>query len=334
MKGFSHFISGVAAASFCPWAVRAAMDGNPMYFILGGAFGILPDTLDFKFYRFFYRHDFYIEPDPLKPDPQAIADQLAVAVDKAKTDGKTVRVKLNTIRLGADYWQQYVIKFDTDRQEVLVKFGPVVNTGQVPIPGASKEKPPIGRAKLAAPVVQTYEATTRVDIFDGPTFGLEPDASGNVLLHFLPWHRNWSHSLVVGALFAGVGWLLWSWQAAVVICAAYAVHVLEDQLGHMGSNLFFPITLKGRSPGLHWMHSGDGIPNFGTVWTACLLIFWNLYQALEKPLYVFSFWKLMLYGGILPMAAYAIAHYLLTRHEKDDKLEIDNADEWGDPMLS
>ncbi len=118
MKGFSHFISGVAAASFCPWAVRAAMDGNPMYFILGGAFGILPDTLDFKFYRFFYRHDFYIEPDPLKPDPQAIADQLAVAVDKAKTDGKTVRVKLNTIRLGADYWQQYVIKFDTDRQEV------------------------------------------------------------------------------------------------------------------------------------------------------------------------------------------------------------------------
>ena len=48
MKGIAHFISGVAAASFFPWSVQAAVEGNPMYFILGGAFGILPDTLDFK----------------------------------------------------------------------------------------------------------------------------------------------------------------------------------------------------------------------------------------------------------------------------------------------
>ena len=39
MKGISHFISGVAAASFCPWTVQAAIEGNPMYFVLGGAFG-------------------------------------------------------------------------------------------------------------------------------------------------------------------------------------------------------------------------------------------------------------------------------------------------------
>lgn len=62
MKGFTHFMSGVAVASFGPWAIDAALAGNPIFFILGGACGILPDTLDFKFYRFFYHHDVYVEP--------------------------------------------------------------------------------------------------------------------------------------------------------------------------------------------------------------------------------------------------------------------------------
>ena len=64
MKGIAHFSSGIAAASFFPWSVQAAAEGNPLYFILGGIFGLLPDTADFKFYRFFYRHDVNIELDP------------------------------------------------------------------------------------------------------------------------------------------------------------------------------------------------------------------------------------------------------------------------------
>ena len=56
MKGIAHFTAGVAAASFFPGAVAAAVDGNPLYFVLGGVCGLLPDTLDFKFGRFFYRH--------------------------------------------------------------------------------------------------------------------------------------------------------------------------------------------------------------------------------------------------------------------------------------
>ena len=75
MKGFSHFMSGVAVASFGPWAIEAAQQGNPIFFILGGACGILPDTIDFKFYRFFYEHDVYITPDPLNPDPQYVASR-------------------------------------------------------------------------------------------------------------------------------------------------------------------------------------------------------------------------------------------------------------------
>ena len=64
MKGLTHFMTGVAAASCFPAAVEAGSRGNPLYFILGGVFGILPDTIDFKFLRFFQRRDIEITPDP------------------------------------------------------------------------------------------------------------------------------------------------------------------------------------------------------------------------------------------------------------------------------
>ncbi|HKL21631.1 MAG TPA: hypothetical protein VJ904_07485, partial [Tichowtungia sp.] len=69
MKGIAHFISGVTVASFCPWTIEAAQNGNPAYFILGAVAGILPDTVDFKFYRFFYHHDLQVEPCFGKPTP-------------------------------------------------------------------------------------------------------------------------------------------------------------------------------------------------------------------------------------------------------------------------
>ena len=51
MKGISHFITGVAIATFFPEVVRAGGVGSllPM---LGGIGGILPDTIDFKFARY------------------------------------------------------------------------------------------------------------------------------------------------------------------------------------------------------------------------------------------------------------------------------------------
>ena len=106
MKGFTHFTAGLAAASFFPGAVTAAASGNPLYFILGGAFGILPDTLDFKFYRFFVKHDMEVIPDPNRADPQMIADAVAYAVNRAALTGKPVRIRLNTIPCGADCWRQ------------------------------------------------------------------------------------------------------------------------------------------------------------------------------------------------------------------------------------
>jgi len=359
MKGFSHFMSGVAVASFCPWSIEAALNGNPLFFVLGGAFGILPDTLDFKVYRFFYNHDIYITPDPGHPDPQYIADEMARAVEMAVTEKRYIRVKLVSIRLGADFWQQYVVKIDNEKMEVTVQFGSVVNTGQVPVAGTENQYPTIARAPLKAKVIQTYDAALKVDIFDGPTIGLAPREDGDFDLDFLPWHREWSHSLTIGlfmgilfALIAGVVITLQNgfpataglgafmshyaiaWQSIVTIAACYGVHVVEDQLGHMGSNIFYPFT-KERTPGLQWMHSGDGLPNFLTVWICCLLIFWNLHRAMPDPEFHFGFVHLMMVGLVIPGAIFAGLRWLLTRGQNVQVVKGDDADdEWNELKAS
>ena len=333
MKGIAHFVTGVGLASFFPGAVQAAADGNPLYFILGGAFGLMPDTLDFKFYRFFYRHDLYVDPDPREPDPQAIADALAAIIGRAAQEKRSLRIKLNTLMLGADYWQQYVVKFDDVKQEVLVWFGPVVNTGQVPVPGTTPEKPVVGRARLPCPIRQTYEAITTVDVFDGPSFSLVPESDGRVAMHFLPWHRGWSHSLLTGAFFAAIGGWIWGWQAAAVIQLAFSGHVIEDQFGYMGSNLFWPVTRR-RFKGLACWHAGDSWPNFLCVWLNCLLIFWNLDRFGPPGLYQVALWKVLLFGAVIPIAAYKLIRRLLPSSRRDEPTVVDLSREFGDSSSS
>ncbi|NLB66463.1 MAG: hypothetical protein GX803_08340 [Lentisphaerae bacterium] len=365
MKGFTHFMSGVAVASFGPWAVEAALQGNPLFFVLGGACGILPDTIDFKFYRFFYHHDVYVEPDPNDLDPQYVADEFARAIAIAVDEKRYVNLKLSSVRLGADFWQQYSVKIDNETQEVLVKFGAVVNTGQVPVEGTENLHPAIARAPLKTKVVQTYDAALKVDIFDGPTLGFKPLEDGTLDLEFLPWHREWSHSLTMGA-FLGLLWMvgamLWAglpgspalaeglslfgaikgmlghlfshyalaWQGFVTIAACYGVHVVEDQLGHMGSNIFYPIT-KLRTPGLQWMHSGDGLPNFLTVWISCLLIFWNLYRGQDQMSFHFTFIHLMMVGLVIPGVLFWALRKILTYGQTIKVHKGDDADdEWNE----
>lgn len=286
MKGIAHFISGVAVASMFPVAMDTAASGNPLLLVLGGICGILPDTLDFKFYRFFYKHDLYIEPDALKPDAQSIADQLAVAIDLAGEE-RMYLVKCCTIRLGADLWQQYNISFDAIHQCVEVSYGPVVNTGQMPIT-PKDEALPSGLAVVASDLLQTYDSAYSIDIFDGPSFGFQRESSGKVALHFLPWHREWTHSLTLGGLLAmmlaaiayPIGGLALSGTLAAMTLGAFVIHIVEDQLGFMGSNLFYPFTKK-RWSGLHIMRSGDALPNFSAVWFSILIIFWNCYSTVQ-----------------------------------------------------
>ena len=314
MKGIAHFTIGIAAASSFPAAVAAGAAGNPLYFILGAVFGLLPDTLDFKLYRFLYRHDIEITPDPHNPDPQSIADCLANAFMLARETGKPVRVKLNTIRLGADLWQQYHVSFSTPDQSVTVSCGPVVNTGGSPVPTPAPDKHPIGRARLPCPVKIDYLAVTTVDIFDGPRFEMLPTTDGRVTPRFSPWHREWSHSLVIALLFALMGAAIWTPLAGAVILAAWTLHIVADQLGFMGSSLWFPFKRR-RTPGFGVMHSGRPVWNLLAVWLSCIIIFWNLYANAPWQADRFNFITLCLYALLLPAAIYGAARRWIRRRD-------------------
>lgn len=310
MKGIVHFMTGVAAASCFPEAVRAGAEGNPLYFVLGGLFGLLPDTLDFKCSRFFQRHDVQVVPDPNRPDPQMIADAVADAANRAHESGKQVEIKLNTVRMGADEWQQYEVKFDVLKKLVTVTYGPVVDTSSIPLRRKHPKQTdrPSASASLSCGVKLDYMATTTIDTFEGPMFRVVPLKDGRVTPIFIPWHRRWSHSLVTCLLLALAGTVVWGPTAGLVILVAVLAHVLVDQLGFMGSALLYPF-LPRRNEGLKLVHSSEGMANFGIVWFSALLVFWNLYLQAPRQMVTLSFVKLFLYGGVVPF----VIGYLLRR---------------------
>ncbi len=92
MKGIVHFVAGVAVASCFPFAVEAGANGNPLYFVLGGCFGLLPDTIDFKFSKFFYKHNIEIAPDPNNLDAEIIADAIATAVNQVNDRADSIGI--------------------------------------------------------------------------------------------------------------------------------------------------------------------------------------------------------------------------------------------------
>ncbi|PLX15286.1 MAG: archaeal/vacuolar-type H+-ATPase subunit I [Candidatus Muiribacterium halophilum] len=281
MKGISHFISGVAAATFVSSAVDLANYEHSIIITLGGLFGILPDTLDFKFAKFFQKFDYEVDPHPENMNPQKIAETIAKCINEAYKEEREVNLMLHTVKLSADLFRQYSLYFDNENREVVVRIGPVVNMSKLPYPGTEYEGDTVGRAKLDCEVLHSYDSETYVDIFGGPDFGFEKKGD-KVEAHFIPWHRKWSHSLTLGVFFGLLGWLIGlifgSPHAGLygfVMGMGFCVHVLEDQLGFMGSNLFWPFTKK-RANGIHWMRSGDAWPNFTTVWLSLLIILFNL----------------------------------------------------------
>ncbi len=280
MKGITHFITGVAIATFFPEVVRQAAGGSllPM---LGGIGGILPDTFDFKFARYFEKYDLEIDPGR-EPNARQIAEQVVGAMRRAYETGRSQNVMLHTIRLGGDLWRQYAIRFDPARNEVAVRIGPVVNTGQAPFPGSEIEGAEEVRVKVGVPMVHTYDAENKIDIFSGPSFRFERKGD-RLHVHFLDWHRRWSHSLTLAVALGLLGWLLFGKWGGLVIGLGLAGHILEDQLGFMGSNLLYPLT-KGRVIGAQLLRSGDAIPNFLTVWVAVMAILLNLDRFSAQPM--------------------------------------------------
>lgn len=319
MKGFTHFISATAVASCVPGAAQYAVDHTSFILLWGGVFGLLPDTLDFKFNRFFYKYDTLYEPAQ-EPDPQEIANVVARHIERARQENRTVTLHLQTIKLGADLWRQYQIAFDSQNQTINVVIGPIVNTGKVPIPGSEPTTNRSASAPVNCKFFQNYDTVTTVSIFSGPSYAFVPKPDG-VDVQFIPWHRSWTHSLTMGLFFGAIAWLIsalvhgnWlcpAWMFGAVVTLGFWTHIIEDQFGFMGSNLLFPFT-KERVRGFHTMRAMDALPNFITCWLSVALLFWNLSRTTSSfPRVHISGFSYLLYVVIIPVALMLVGRALL-----------------------
>ncbi|MBM4371011.1 MAG: metal-dependent hydrolase [Deltaproteobacteria bacterium] len=345
MKGLTHFISGAAAATFFPEAVQMAVQDKSFILLLGGAAGILPDTLDFKFARFFHTFDVDIAPDPLRPDAQQIADAIAAGLERAAREKRRITLKLHTMKLSANMFRRYTVRWlQGPAPGVEVEIGPAVTMSKDPVVGYEPVPAEIvlARAALSLPVTQDKHQDQVIDTFGGPDMAFTPRPEA-LWMDFIPWHRHWSHSLVLGGL---IGALVWgvaalagfhpAWLYGAIAALGFNVHVLEDQLGVMGSNLWWPFPGQ-RIPGKGFMHSGDAFPNFFFVWLSAVLLLWNLNRfSLEPPLPLWSFdnpggWRFeiyFLYLFVLPITAIHLLDGLFRRfaHREEEVTLIDPKD--------
>lgn len=342
MKGFTHFMSGIAAASFIPQVVRMSatsrldtVEGASSSFILllAGLYGILPDSMDFKVGQFFATAKFEVDPDPVNPDPAAMAQVFADAVKFVGETGKTERIQFYPIQLGASLWKQYNVIFEPG--EVVVQVNEIVKTSQVPIPGTAPTGVRVGRAKLLFElksrsdepdwlnrIVQKMRRAIKgpdpppgpvkpstIDIFSGTQFELQRESDGKIYFYWLPWHRTWSHSYVLGLLLSlpifAAAYLLsltnW-WLYGLVCFLAFAVHITEDMTGHIGGSLLWPLHPP-RTEGLELFKASDPRTNFSVDYACTIFILWNMDRFTSRivPLPGWAFLTLFL---VIPLAIY------------------------------
>lgn len=271
MKGIAHFATGLCVASFVPGVAEAAAHGS-LLIALGGVFGMLPDFLDFRFARFLQKRDAEIVPDAIDPNPQVIADAIARECALAMNGARIIQ--LHPLRRTAIDWVTYSVLFDPRAGEVIVLMNGVeahagVDNLRYGYDGA------LDVGELGGPSLKLLPSRLTEGDGGGP--------SAELHIEFLPWHRTWSHSLALAAACGALMGVLLGPAAGMVAAFAFAAHVLEDQLGYLGSNLFWPFTKK-RSNGMRLMHSGDTIPNMLTVWISLMLLLLNLDRARDVPL--------------------------------------------------
>jgi len=325
MKGIAHFASAVAVASFLPQVVERSAQGS-FVLLLAGLGGLMPDALDFRLARFLPSPDADSYPTEINGKPgsatppdvaQAMAERLAAAIERAHRTDRPVYVRLGTVKLGADLWQRYSVQFEGGR--VRVRVGPAVDGAQMPVEGAELE----GGAAVAVPMQQSVsrrgDAGVVVDVFFGTALEFRPRGHGTsegrtVEIVFLPWHRRWSHSLTLTALSGGIAALLLGPLAGLTYALGSLIHILEDQLGYMGSNLLHPLTRR-RTVGLGLFHSGEALPNLFTVWLSAVLLLLNLDRFSSAPL--FDPWRLLVLGVVVPWASICALLWWVRRRDRE-----------------
>jgi membrane-bound metal-dependent hydrolase YbcI (DUF457 family) len=280
MKGIAHFLTGMALATCFAPVVQRGAEGSLLP-VLGGVGGLLPDVIDFRFARYWAVYDDEIDPGP-EPSAGEIADVLLAAMTRAMASERPRRLIARSIRLDVDLWRTYTLAFRPERAEIEVRVGPLVDGAGIPYPGTTPTEDAVARRSCPMPFSHAYAETYAVETFNGPSFRFVRQGE-RLIVHFLDWHHRWTHSvllglgigLAVGAVaYATCGAATGAW-AALLTAMGYCAHVLEDQLGHMGCNLAWPLTRR-RTPGLGWLHAGDVAPNVLVAWTALVGAFLNL----------------------------------------------------------
>lgn len=334
MRGLTHFICGAMVATMFASAMTGVVENKSLIILVAAFFGLLPDTLDFKFNQYVETHHVTIDPHPDNPNPRGIAEELAGAINEAGKlrPGQMVKVRLHSMRIGPDLWKEYAVFFDIRKKEVKVRMGPECTTGRAMVPETEPpEEKAVGTAPFEPRVIDPYGRPSEIASFSGPSFGFQRRKDGAVEVIFLQWHRRSGHSLTMGAFFAAIVYLLTSlagstiphvWAAAVFF--AWALHIILDQYGHMGNNLFWPFT-KGRNQGLGLVSAADPFWNFFTIYSAIAIIFWNMNRfapspermmfGLEIPIWYYLLFVVVIPFGVL--GALIIIHRSLTKKERE-----------------
>ena len=315
--------------SFIPAAVRMANNkiDNSLILGLGGLFGIMPDTLDFKVGQFFSQADYDVDVDPNNLNPQDMAEQIAKGINDAWETGRYVKVQLYPIRLGVDLWRQYVVKFDGEKNEVVVVINEIVNTSQTPYLGTAPKTNRVGRCRVKGKMLETHGKPSVVDIMSGPQFGFIKRA-GQVEVEFLPWHRTWSHSYVLGFILSSVVWVLASlvagwdkgWLYGLVAFLGYAIHITEDLTGHMGGSLLWPFQ-KDRTNGLCLFKASNPHANFTVDYIAVTLLLFNLNRFAPRPYFAMGAWQYLLYVIAIPLVIYGLITKIFGERKGEAKKE-------------
>ncbi|MEM0380787.1 MAG: OB-fold nucleic acid binding domain-containing protein [Desulfurococcaceae archaeon] len=220
------------------------------------------------------------------PHPQYIANLIAKAIDTAYETNRLITVKIYNIRMKADVYRRFLIHYDSRNRVIRVYMGPLVSTGGLPFEGTdTPEYRRIGEAKTKYPFRKVYPRPTVIDAFSGPEIGFEKRINGNESIVeevFIPWHRGFSHSFTAGFLIALPLLLILKlinyvnyFELTIACMLGYWMHVIEDQLGFMGSVLLPPLTKK-RIPGLMLGPRIYGLMNFAASFLMIGLAVWNI----------------------------------------------------------
>jgi len=336
MKGLTHFMTGVCVATFFPLVVKAAYDPNLILLTLlipiGGLFGYLPDFLDFKFSRYLERADYTINPGYHELDPWRVANVVAKCINEAYSSQKPINIKLETIRMPKSMWRRYSILFRLKEREVQVKIGPLISTGLEILYGSEPEEEKIAVVKYKPNLYYSYEDVTNVDIWDGPTFQFRRDGD-TIHADFIQWHRRWSHSLTLGILFGllvglAAGFLYYMNDVMLsdvemltimfIIIGGIWGHVIVDQLGWLGSNLWWPITGK-RKTGMGLTRSMDAMANFVTTFILTALILWNLNRFAPTRIFPWNDLEFIVMLIVFPLSIIIAGKYLFAEKGSGEK---------------